>query len=128
MDSHTDIAGWVWRRPRRSVFNELLFTMLAFGTIMGVTFPPLAAVALKTNEALSFGFFAVCVMAGLVLGGANFILFKVVVSRQISRIVRGMKQINEAVEVAGDGDGPCSSDCKLDVTRRYLYCISGILS
>ncbi len=120
MDSRTDIVGGVCRGPRRSVFRELLFTMLAFGTIMGVTFPPFAAVALQTSEALTFGFFAICVTAGLVLGGANFILFKVVVSRQISRIVRGMKQINEAVEVASDGEGACGSDCKLDVTSNDL--------
>ena len=110
----------VLTRPRRSIFKDLLFTMLAFGTIMGLGFPPFAAVALQTRDALTFGFFAICVTAGLVLGSANFVLFKVVVSRQISRIVRGMQQINESVEVASGGGKECQDNCKLEVTSNDL--------
>ncbi len=61
-----------------------------------------------------------CVGAGLFVGGANYALFKVVVSRELRRVVDGMQHVNEAVQIAEDtGDG-CRDSCRLEVTSNDL--------
>lgn len=104
----------------RSVLKELLFVMLAFGTIVGLLFPPFARFALQTDEAITYTFFAMCVGAGLVLGAANFVLFRIVVSRELARVVEGMRRINEAVEVAADTGEACREGCKIPVNSNDL--------
>jgi len=104
--------------PRRSVLKDLFYTMLAFGTIVGLMFPPFARIALHTDRALSYAFFSMCVAAGIVVGVANYILFRVVVSRELSRVARAMKHINEAVEVASDTGEGCRDTCKIPVTSH----------
>ncbi len=108
------------RAPRRSVLRQLFLSMLAFGAVVGVAFPPFAHAVLGTDDALSIHFFAMCVMAGLVVGAANFVIFKVVVSRELVRVVAGMKHINDAVAVAQDTGAACRDDCKIDVTSNDL--------
>ncbi len=108
------------RRTHRSVYRSLLITMIGFGAVVGFLFPPFAAVVLHTGAALTVRFFLMCVAAGLFVGGANYVLFKVVVSRELRRVVDGMQHVNDAVQVAEDtGDG-CRDSCRLEVTSDDL--------
>jgi two-component system cell cycle response regulator len=107
-------------RPRRSVFKELLFSMLAFGTIVGLMFPLFAKAQLHTRDAMSYRFFALCVAAGLIIGAGNFLIFKMVVSRQLSRLASGMQRVNEEVRSAKDNGGVAREACKLAVTSNDL--------
>jgi len=107
-------------RPERSVVRELLFSMLAFGTVIGLTFPPFAAVQLHSPDAMSYRFFALCVAAGLVVGAGNFLIFKMVVSRELARLVAGMVHVNEKVRTAADNGCSAIDACKLAVTSRDL--------
>ncbi|MFH1467399.1 MAG: diguanylate cyclase [Pseudomonadota bacterium] len=79
---------------RRSVFRNLLLTMLGFGCAVGLCFPLFAAVALDDRGALSALFFAMCVGAGLMVGAVNYALFSVVVSRAIRRLAAAMNEVN----------------------------------
>ena len=87
-------------RPRRSVFRELLISMLLFRTAIGVVLPPFTAVVLGIPEALAFRFFAICMGAGIAVGVANYFLFRFFVSRHMTGVVVGMRHINETVAVA----------------------------
>lgn len=106
--------------PRRSVFKELLFSMLAFGTVVGLMFPLFAEAQLHTSNAMTYHFFALCVASGLVVGAGNFLIFKMVVSRQLSRLASGMKQVNDAVRTANDSGEGAREACKLAVTSNDL--------
>jgi len=107
-------------RRRRSVFRELLTSMLAFGIGVGVIFPPFAAWSLGTADAMSLRFYAKCLAAGLTVGGANFLLFRILVTREMRRVVDGMTHINESVAQAEGTGGECAGDCMLDVTSDDL--------
>ncbi len=102
-------------RPTRSVFRELLISMLLFGTVIGVVFPPFTAVVLGIPEALAFRFFAMCMGAGITVGVANYFLFRFFVSRHMTGVVTGMRHINEAVAVAESTESGCTADCLLEV-------------
>jgi diguanylate cyclase (GGDEF)-like protein len=94
--------------------------MLAFGTVVGLTFPPFAAVALHSPDAMGYRFFSLCVAAGLIVGAGNFLIFKMVVSRELARLVSGMVRVNEKVRTAVDSSGSSIDGCKLTVTSHDL--------
>jgi HAMP domain-containing protein len=82
---------------KRSIYRNLLVTMLILGASVGLVFPIFARVALDSERALSVLFFGMCISAGLLVGGANYLLFSVVVSRAIQRLVDAMKEVNAGV-------------------------------
>ncbi len=85
---------------KRSVFRTLLLSMLAFGVAIGLVFPFFTKAALGYDKALSVGFALMCVAAGIAVGGFNFFLFKVLVSRELGKIAEGMQSINEEMKRA----------------------------
>lgn len=90
--------------------------MLGFGVGVGVVFPFFARYALDTPPATSWWFFAMCIGAGLSVGGVNFLLFNLVVSQEIARLVDGMSHVYDNVSVAVQQTGTCGSqDCLLEV-------------
>jgi diguanylate cyclase (GGDEF)-like protein len=94
--------------------------MLAFGTGIGLLFPPFAAFALNDSGALSARFFLMCVAAGLTVGVVNYLLFRFFVCREMRRVVEGMRHINDAVATAEGGGDSCRDGCKLDVVSADL--------
>ena len=89
----------------RSVFRRLRLFMLAFGALIGLLFPPVAAAVLGSERALSPFFFALCVLAGLTVGHMNYVLFERVVSRELERLVSGMRKLLDAVTDRGEMQG-----------------------
>jgi len=114
------MPGVAKRLGRRSVFRELLTSMLSFGMGVGLLFPPFAAIALDDANALTVRFFAMCIAAGLTVGAVNYLLFRVFVCREMRRVVGGMRHINEAVASAEAGESGCRDGCKLDVDSNDL--------
>ena len=96
---HAEHAPPEHPRPRRSVFRQLRLSMLAFGALVGLLFPPFAKVLLETQGALSVTFFAACVAAGLTVGYVNYLLFTFVVSRELGRVVGVMRRLHSALNV-----------------------------
>jgi len=107
-------------RPPRSVLKELLFSMLAFGTVVGLLFPPFASAQLHSPAAMSYRFFALSVASGLIVGAGNFLIFKMVVSRQLALLVSGMRHVNAEVRAAMDTGSDTLDQCKLSVTSSDL--------
>jgi diguanylate cyclase (GGDEF)-like protein len=103
---------------QRSVFRSLFYFMIAFGILIGLIFPPFARVVLASERALSPEFFAMCIAAGFLVGLINFILFDRVVSRDLTRVVRGMRSVLESVSNAESLGGECRNQCLLEITSR----------
>ena len=82
---------------RRSTFLTLFFAMIAFGVLIGIVFPPFAEVVLNTDAALTFHFFTMCILAGFIIGLFNFLLFSMVVSRGMERVVVAMRRVLDQV-------------------------------
>lgn len=80
---------------KRSIYKNLLMSMLGFGSVVGIIFPFFTRLMLDTENALSIQFFIMCIIAGLMVGGFNYLIFSLVVSKQIKKIVDGMKTIIE---------------------------------
>ena len=106
--------------PRRNVFRRLLVSMLAFGAVMGILFPPFTDLVLGVDSAMMPVFYIMCVAAGVAVGAMNFLLFDIVVTREISRLAEGMAHINLAVESAEDAGAGCREDCLLEVMSSDL--------
>lgn len=102
---------------RRSVFRMLFTLMIAFGILVGLVFPPFAALVLGTRRALAPDFFVMCVTAGFLVGLINFLLFRVVVSRQLAHLASGMRRVLERVSRAEQG-GDINGEWKLTITSN----------
>ncbi|MBW2731196.1 MAG: GGDEF domain-containing protein [Deltaproteobacteria bacterium] len=92
--------------------------MLAFGLAVGLVFPPFARLVLGTEEALSPLFFTLCVMAGLMVGGANYGLFSLVVSRNLRRVAAKMARVVEQVGETKASGAACTEDCLIQMTSN----------
>ena len=102
--------------PKRSVFRNLMVWMLAFGVGVGLAFPPFSWLVLRSEEALSPLFFTLCVAAGLIVGGANFGLFSLVVSRNLGRVAAKMGHVVERVGQTDSADEACVDGCLIQLT------------
>lgn len=78
---------------KRSIYKNLLISMLGFGAFVGIIFPFFAKVMLETDRAITFSFFVMCIFAGLLVGGFNYLLFSIVVSKQLKKLADGMQEI-----------------------------------
>ena len=105
---------------KRSVLRNLLLSMLAFGLAVGLIFPPFARVVLDTKKAYSPVFFSMCVMAGLVVGFFNFFIFRILVSRELNLIQKGMNHVNEKIADAEVLEEDCLTECTLDITSADI--------
>lgn len=102
---------------KRSIFRSLLLSMLAFGFLIGIIFPPFARLVLNSERALSPVFIGLCIAAGLIVGLVNFLLFRVVVSHELGGIARAMQHVLVSVATA-ENTGEGCEDCQIAVTSR----------
>lgn len=104
----------------RSVLRNLLISMLSFGLAVGLIFPPFARLILNTEEAFSPLFISMCITAGLVVGFANFFIFRVLVSRELTTIQNGMDHINANISAVEVLEQDCLEECTLNVTSADI--------
>lgn len=100
---------------KRSVLRNLFFSMLAFGLMVGLIFPPFARIVLGTERALSAVFILMCVIAGLIVGLANFLIFRFSVSKELSRVQNGMEHVNQNIQAMDIISGDCENECQIEV-------------
>lgn len=84
----------------KNVFLILFLCMITFGFVMGIAFPPIVKIYFSDPRAVSIGFTLMCVAAGITVGIANYILFSLVVSKQLRFLVEGMNQVNRQIRSA----------------------------
>ena len=104
----------------RSVLRNLLLSMLAFGLLVGLFFPPFAWLVLKTDRAFSLIFISICIGAGLLVGVFNFLIFRRIVSHELSLIQKGMHHVNENIVDADVLEDECLSECTLKITSADI--------
>ncbi len=105
---------------KRSVLKNLLFSMLTFGLVVGLIFPPFARAVLGTEKAYSAIFVSMCIMAGLLVGAMNFVIFRIIVSRELKRVQTGMHHVNQNITMANVLEDGCENQCLLDVTSADI--------
>ena len=106
-------------RLTRSVFDDLAIWMIGVGVIIGAIFPPMLVVLGVPDEiVLTPFFFGICLLAGIVVGGVNIRLMRVVVMPRLRALVDGMRMIESVVENAtytGDWTDCDPEGCQLPV-------------
>lgn len=105
---------------KRSTLRNLLFSMLFFGLVIGLIFPFFTRIVLNTERALSFIFISMCILAGLLVGTFNFLIFRITVSRELDRIQQGMIHVNENIATAKISKDECENQCKLTITSADI--------
>ncbi len=114
-------VGFQWKELlKRSVFQTLFLTMLAFGVLVGLLFPFFVRFALHIETAISFSFFVICVGAGISVGLCNFFFFKILVSSELARVHYGMRKIISSLDQAAYGDDNFHLAYKLEVVSKDL--------
>lgn len=106
-------------RLTRSVFDDLAIWMIGVGILIGAIFPPMLVVfGVPAEIVLTPFFFAVCLVAGVMVGGVNIWLMRVVVMPRLRALVDGMRMIESVVENAtytGDWTDCDPESCQLPV-------------
>ena len=104
------------KKTNRNVFNRLFGAMIAFGLFTGIIFPFFAKTILHTERALSPQFIGLCLGAGLLVGLVNYLLFHLVISKELDRIIKGMHEINADIQEALGQQIPSNKPCELEIT------------
>lgn len=106
-------------RLTRRAFTDLGLWMLVLGVFIGVVFPfALLPLSVPRQVALRPGFFAVTVLAGLVLAAANFLLARWVVGIRVQALSRQMRHVGAVISDAtytGDWSRCSPQECQLIV-------------
>jgi len=74
--------------------------MILFGLLMGVAFPPLVNSYFNDSGSVSLSFTLMCIAAGITVGIANYILFSIVISKELHYLVEGMNRVNNHISAA----------------------------
>jgi diguanylate cyclase (GGDEF)-like protein len=93
-------------RLTRKVFTDLAIWMIGFGLMMGVVFPFFVTVmGVPPSLVLTWWFFAACISAGIVVGGVNIGLARVVIGRRLRLLSDRMGMVETNLrEIARSGD------------------------
>ena len=101
------------------VFTDLSIWMAAFGLAIGLLFPPFCLLlGLPADRVLSPAFFVSTVVAGVLVGGVNFALARVVVGTRLRRLAESMSRVEVQLAAAtrsGDWSGCDPIACSLPV-------------
>lgn len=103
----------------RNAFTNLAVSMIGFGVVIGLIFPlAIAAVGVPVATALTPWFFAFTITAGVLVGGINILLARLLVRPRLSLMARRMSEVEEGLRVAtytGDWTKCDPDECALPV-------------
>lgn len=86
-------------RLTSKVFWDLALLMGGFGLAIGLVFPPFVVLlGMPADRAFSPVFFAATVLAGLVVGAANYVLARTLVGARLRAIVGGMRAVERSLD------------------------------
>lgn len=97
-------------RITKRVFNDLAIWMMGFGILVGLAFPFfMLLLGMEASIAMTWWFFAVCMVAGLFVGAVNILLAHRIVGDRLNLLAKHMKDIeNHLKSVSGKAD---TMDC-----------------
>lgn len=78
---------------KKSILRRVLFAYLGFGIAMGIIFPIYADFFVEWNPGTKGIFIAGCIIAGIVLGMANFMILKLIMLKPMNRIATVANEI-----------------------------------
>jgi diguanylate cyclase (GGDEF)-like protein len=106
-------------RLTRAVFQDLGIWMIGLGLLAGVAFPFFVLLlGVRADQALTVPFFGATLLAGLLVGAANWSLARAVIGLRLRTLSRGMQYVGGAIRTAtetGDWSACNSDDCLLPV-------------
>lgn len=106
-------------RLTRGVFTDLAIWMMGFGFLIGVIFPFfLLVLGIPPAQTLTAKFFTVCIAAGLIVGGVNFLLSRGVVGRRLLALTERMRFVGRTIQESthtGDWSGCNPETCRVPV-------------
>lgn len=100
-------------RLTRKVFSDLAIWMIGLGLFMGVIFPFFVVMmGVPSEQVLTLWFFAACMTAGFIVGGANIWLARKVVGSRLRMLADRMRFVETSLrEISRSGDiGKCTPD------------------
>ncbi len=100
-------------KKTHNVFHILFLSMISFGISMGATFPLLTKLYFNDPKALSISFTIMSIGAGITVGVANYLLFSLVISKQLRFLVEGMHQVNKQISAARFSRKPESANYEI---------------
>lgn len=74
------------KKFKPSLLRNLLFSFLLLGLAVGAVFPLFAGLFVEFNQGMYLWFFISCLISGLIIGSANFLLVKFILLKKLSRI------------------------------------------
>ncbi|HAF86362.1 MAG TPA: hypothetical protein DCG32_08395 [Sphaerochaeta sp.] len=94
-------------RITKRVFTDLAIWMMGFGILVGLVFPFfMLFLGMETSMAMSWWFFAVCILAGLSVGAINILLAHRIVGDRLNLLAKHMKDIeNHLKSITGKEQG-----------------------
>ncbi len=97
-------------RITKRVFTDLAIWMMGFGILVGLAFPFfMLFLGMEASMAMSWWFFAVCMLAGLFVGAVNILLAHRIVGDRLNLLAKHMKDIeNHLKSITGKAQ---SMDC-----------------
>ena len=106
--------------PKIGSFQKLAASMVGLGVLTGLAFPPfVGAIIVEASEQVStIGFRVACLIAGILVGGLNYLLVRVVVGRRLRHLAARMHDVVEIVRTAtatGDWSQLKMNRCQLPV-------------
>lgn len=102
-------------RLTRKVFTDLSIWMIGLGLLIGIVFPFFVSwLGIPADYVLTPWFFAACIAAGVIVGGLNITLARVVVGRRLSVLGERMRTVTQKFRHIKEGGdiGECNTeDC-----------------
>ncbi len=82
-------------RPPRNTTTILFALMIGFGLLMGIIFPVYAGYFVEWVPGRQGYFVAGCLVAGLLVGGINYLLMKVTIGAHLARITQVLRTVRD---------------------------------
>lgn len=106
-------------RVTRKVFGDLAIWMMSFGFLIGVIFPFFVfLMGIPAHMVLTAWFFSICITAGILVGGINFFLAKLIIGRRLRLLSSSMRlvqtKLDEAIKT-GNIEGCTPEECLLEI-------------
>ncbi len=106
-------------RITRKVFNDLAIWMIGFGVLIGVVFPFFVALmGIPAYMVLTPWFFAVCIIAGIMVAAVNIAMARIVIGRRLKLLSDKMQHVEDnlrEITRTGDISGCTPERCRVDV-------------
>ena len=106
-------------RVTRKVFGDLAIWMMGFGFLIGVVFPFFVfLMGIPSHMVLTPLFFSICISAGILVGGINFFLTKLIIGGRLRLLSSSMRlvqtKLHEAIKT-GNINGCTPEECLLEI-------------